>query len=78
MKCYFRFNANYAPNQNQSNQRNGIINVNMAQVQTDTSIQSENNRISNQDVTTRSEHIQDESWYPDSGATNHITSNLDN
>lgn len=48
----------------------------MAQVNSET--QTNCDKSHNSNGTTKSENIQDDCWYPDSGATNHITNNLDN
>lgn len=73
LKCYFRYNSNYSGNQGQNN--NGNPSANVAQANQDT---NNSQRISNQNEAATIDHIQDDSWYPDSGATNHITHNLDN
>lgn len=43
---------------------------------------SSSNQTDNKDCSSnknaQSEHVQDDCWYPDFGATNHITNNLDN
>lgn len=76
-KCYFRLNLNYVLGQNSNNQRNQSLSANVTQVQYNLSNQSDNKDY-HQTEAAKPKHIHDEDWYPDSGATNHITNNLSN
>lgn len=71
-KCYFRFKEDY--NAAQQGQNNKGPTANMAQ----TSSQSRNNADNTTDDANKSDDINTEEWFPDSGATNHMTNNLQN
>lgn len=70
-KCYFRFDQNYSLNNNNNNQRPTNPNANLAHTGMDTSNPNTTQPSKNEDAAY-------EEWYPDSGATNHITNNLEN
>lgn len=74
-KCYFRFDANYIPSQqNNNNSRNHNLSANIINTYPESKEQADTKSTE----TAKIDGIQDENWYPDSRATNHVTNNLNN
>lgn len=84
VRCYFRFESNYNSNQqvtpNQGTSRSHSYNVNLTQARGDTG-NTPNHQVSqgeNQIYVAEDGDLLNESWFPDSGATHHVTNNLHN
>ncbi|KAL6311093.1 hypothetical protein AAG906_029113 [Vitis piasezkii] len=75
MQCYYRFDQSFTgPSQLQGNHPQG----NMAHLQQQLSENFFPGTSSPSVRPTTPEMIQDNNWYPDSGATHHLTPNLNN
>lgn len=72
-KCYFRFDTNFIPTQQGNNSlRTQNPSANLVNARPKVKIENANNEMA------KIKDIQDASWYPNSGATHHMTSNLSN
>jgi len=75
---YFGYADHNGTQQGQNMQRNFSSNVNTTQLnqQSKNQAESSRNQLPGSDSLARLDDINIEDWYPDSGATNHLTSNI--
>lgn len=84
VRCYFRFDNGYtsnqqiSPNQGTSKPQQYNVNLSQAGINSMAGSRGQNQTIEDQEITAKDSDIQNEAWFPDSGATHHVTSKLQN